>query len=155
MNYPFIVGRTPTSKVNVLAARGRETQSVAWTVPAGRLGERMQICPRLIMCVRTATAPRCSGFTIDQIGGIMAMPHSPPRSLMDAMDLYFSKVVHPQAHDNYRVILKDDGLEVEIGSIGIQHGTATEAWVWAIDTVIPTREVDAQGVVQRLRSPRC
>jgi hypothetical protein len=54
------------------------------------------------------------------------------------MDLYLRKVLHPQAHDNYRVLLKDDGLEVEIGSIGIQHGSgATEARVWAIDTVIP------------------
>jgi hypothetical protein len=35
------------------------------------------------------------------------------------MDLYLRKVVHPQAHDNYRVILKDDGIEVEIDSIGI------------------------------------
>src|ERR1700741_320201 len=56
------------------------------------------------------------------------------------------QVVHPQAQDNYRVILKDDGLELEIGSIGIQHGSgATEGWVWAIDTVIPMREIDAQG----------
>jgi hypothetical protein len=62
------------------------------------------------------------------------------------MDLYLREVVHPQAHDNFRVILKDDGLEVEIGSIGIQHGSgATETWVWAIDTVIPMREGDAQG----------
>jgi hypothetical protein len=30
-----------------------------------------------------------------------------------------AKVIHPQARDNYRVILKDDGLEVEVGSIGI------------------------------------
>jgi hypothetical protein len=28
------------------------------------------------------------------------------------------KVNHPQAHDNFRVVLKDDGDEVEIGSIG-------------------------------------
>ena len=39
------------------------------------------------------------------------------------MDLYLRKVVHPQAGDNYRVILKDDGLELEIGSIGIEHGS--------------------------------
>jgi hypothetical protein len=62
------------------------------------------------------------------------------------MDLYLRKVVHPQAHDNYRVVLKDDGLETEVGSIGIQHGSgATEHRTWAIDTVIPMREVDAQG----------
>ena len=45
------------------------------------------------------------------------------------MHLYLRKVIHPQAHDNYRVLLKDDGLEIEIGSIGIQHGSgAAEHW---------------------------
>ena len=34
------------------------------------------------------------------------------------MDLYLRKVIHPQAHDNYRVLLKDDDLETDIGSIG-------------------------------------
>jgi hypothetical protein len=29
--------------------------------------------------------------------------------------LYLRKVIHPQARDNYRVVLKDDGLELEIG----------------------------------------
>jgi len=63
------------------------------------------------------------------------------------MDLYLRKVIHPQAHNNTRVILKDDGLDIEIGSIGIQHGSsATEHWVWAIDTVIPMRETEAQGI---------
>ena len=52
------------------------------------------------------------------------------------MKLYLRKVVHPQAHDNYRVVLKRDGDEFEIGSIGIQDGAA---WAWAIDTVIPMR----------------
>jgi hypothetical protein len=45
------------------------------------------------------------------------------------MHLYLRKVIQPQAHDNYRVLLKDDGLEIEIGSIGIQHGSgAAEHW---------------------------
>ena len=35
------------------------------------------------------------------------------------MALYLRKVIHPQAHDNYRVILKLEDGEVEIGSIGI------------------------------------
>jgi hypothetical protein len=49
------------------------------------------------------------------------------------MDLYLRKVIHPQAIDNYRVLLKDDGLEVEIGSIGIQHGSGTtEYWAASI-----------------------
>jgi len=58
------------------------------------------------------------------------------------MALYLRKVSHPQAHENYRVILKLDGSEVEIGSIGIQHGAA---WRWGIDTVIPTRVLETQG----------
>jgi hypothetical protein len=52
------------------------------------------------------------------------------------MNLYLRKVIHPQAHDNYRVILKLDEREFEIGSIGIQDGAA---WRWGIDTVIPMR----------------
>jgi hypothetical protein len=44
------------------------------------------------------------------------------------------RVTHSRAHDNYRVILKREEGECEIGSIGIQHG---RAWSWGIDTVIP------------------
>ena len=58
------------------------------------------------------------------------------------MNLYLRKVVHPQAHDNYRVVLKRDGDEFEIGSIGIQHDAA---WRWGIDTVIPMRVLETQG----------
>jgi hypothetical protein len=62
------------------------------------------------------------------------------------MDSYLRKVIHPQAHDNFRVIWKDDGTEIEIGSIGIQHGSgATEYWAWAIDTVMPMRAHQTQG----------
>jgi hypothetical protein len=56
------------------------------------------------------------------------------------MNLYLRKVVHPQppptpkAHDNYRIVLKRDGDEFEIGSIDIQHGAA---WAWGIGTAIP------------------
>jgi hypothetical protein len=32
------------------------------------------------------------------------------------MDLYLREVIHSQAHDNYRVILKLDEGEFEIGS---------------------------------------
>jgi hypothetical protein len=53
--------------------------------------------------------------------------------------LYLRKVIHSQAIDNYRVILKNDGLEIEVGSIGIQHGSGgTEHWVWAINNVVPS-----------------
>jgi hypothetical protein len=57
------------------------------------------------------------------------------------MDLFLRKVIHPQAHDNYRVILKDHGAEIELGSIGVQH----EGWVWGIDSVIPMRELETEG----------
>ena len=36
------------------------------------------------------------------------------------MDLYLRKVGHPQAHDNYRVLIKDNDAEIEIGSLGVQ-----------------------------------
>jgi hypothetical protein len=59
--------------------------------------------------------------------------------------LYLRKVIHPQARDNYRVVLKDDGLEFEIGSIRSQHGNgATEFWAWGID-IIPMWEAEAEG----------
>ena len=62
------------------------------------------------------------------------------------MDLYLRKVVHAQARDNYRVILKDDGQEIEIGSIGIQHAAGAHTfWQWAIDTVLPMRALEARG----------
>jgi hypothetical protein len=47
------------------------------------------------------------------------------------MELFLPKVIHPQAHDNYRVILKDDDVEIEVGSIGVQH----ESWVGGIDSI--------------------
>jgi hypothetical protein len=46
----------------------------------------------------------------------------------------------PQARHNYQVVLKDDGLEIEIGSIGVH---AAEYWAWGI--VIPKRDVDTLG----------
>ena len=52
------------------------------------------------------------------------------------MDLYLRRVIHPQAHDNYRVILKCDDGEFEIGSIDIQHDGG---WRWRIDAVMPMR----------------
>ena len=57
------------------------------------------------------------------------------------MDLYLRKVIHNQADpDGYRVILKNEDGETEIGSISIQHGAGAQYfWLWAIDTVIPMR----------------
>jgi hypothetical protein len=61
-------------------------------------------------------------------------------------DLYLRKIVHSQAPDNYRVILKDHGEEIEIGSIGIQNLTeARQGWRWGIDTAVPMRDIDSQG----------
>ncbi|MBV9531452.1 MAG: hypothetical protein JO283_10380 [Bradyrhizobium sp.] len=59
-----------------------------------------------------------------------------------SMDLYLRKIIHPQAHDNYRVVLKLDEGEFEIGSIGIQHRAV---WAWGIDTVISMRTLETQG----------
>jgi hypothetical protein len=43
----------------------------------------------------------------------------PPTPVNGIIELFLRKVIHPQAHDNYRVILKDDGVEIEVGSIGV------------------------------------
>src|SRR3954469_4430225 len=62
-------------------------------------------------------------------------------SLRSIMVLYLRKVVHQQARESYRVVLKDDASETEVGSIGPQHEAgAVTRWVWAIDTVVPMRE---------------
>lgn len=62
------------------------------------------------------------------------------------MDLYLRKVAHPQAKNSYRVVLKQDGTEVEIGSIGTTFRTeVTPIWTWGIDTVIPMRELESDG----------
>ena len=63
------------------------------------------------------------------------------------MDLYLHKVIHPQAPENYRVILKDDDCqEIEIGSIGIQHAARVHVLAVAIDTVVPMRGLEARGI---------
>jgi hypothetical protein len=63
------------------------------------------------------------------------------------------KLSTAKAHDDYGVILKDDGLETEIGSIGIQRGSAdAEHLGLGIDTIIPMREVDAQGTGKTART---
>ena len=65
---------------------------------------------------------------------------------MRGMDLYLRKVVHTRAPDNYRVIIKLDEGEFEIGSIGVQRAAgASYFWDWAIDTVIPMRTHETQG----------
>jgi hypothetical protein len=61
--------------------------------------------------------------------------------------LFLRKVQHPQAPNNYRMILKTehDG-EFEIGSIGVQTFTSRDtAWTWGIDTVLPMRVHQSEG----------
>lgn len=62
------------------------------------------------------------------------------------MDLYLRKVDHPQARDNFRVILKIDETEYEIGSIGPARTAEVDlVWQWGIDTVIPMRAINTEG----------
>jgi hypothetical protein len=59
------------------------------------------------------------------------------------MELYLRKVRQP---DNYRVILKTDEGDVELGSIGIQYHTGADpVWIWGIDTALPMREIESAG----------
>lgn len=60
------------------------------------------------------------------------------------MDIYLRKV--DPDREAYRVILKDDGEEIELGSIGIQNTLgANWSWKWGLDTVIPMREIESEG----------
>lgn len=62
------------------------------------------------------------------------------------MDLCLRKVIHPQARDNYRVLLTREDEEFEIGSIGIKAFRSTDtAWTWGIDTVLPLRAHQSEG----------
>jgi hypothetical protein len=46
-----------------------------------------------------------------------------------------------RASDIYRVILREDGVDIELGSIGVQH----DGWVWGLDSVIPMRDLETEG----------
>ena len=65
------------------------------------------------------------------------------------MDLFLRKVQHPQARNNFRVIVKTKDGEVEIGSIGVQF----DGWHWGIDTVVPLRALKSEGSGRNL--PDC
>jgi hypothetical protein len=43
------------------------------------------------------------------------------------MELFLRKIIHPEARNNYRVIVKNDDVEIEVGSIGVQF----DGWHWA------------------------
>lgn len=52
-------------------------------------------------------------------------PPGPIRGIMGQL----RKVIYPQARDSYRVLLKDDGVEIEVGLIGVQQGSpGAEHW---------------------------
>ena len=57
------------------------------------------------------------------------------------MELFLRKVIHAQAHDNYRVIVKDEGVDIEVGSIGVQF----DGWLWGIDNIVPMSEAGGEG----------
>jgi|SRR5579872_228810 len=61
--------------------------------------------------------------------------------------LYFRKLEHSQAPNNYRAVLKSEHEgEIEIGSIGVQAFASRDvAWTWGIDTVVPLRDHEAEG----------
>ena len=60
------------------------------------------------------------------------------------MDLYLRRV--NEIPESYRVILKIDETEFQIGSIGVQTFTSSDtSWTWGIDTVIPLRAMQSEG----------
>ena len=66
-----------------------------------------------------------------------------PRRRLPSHELFagLHLVAFPPAGSRYyRVIFKDNGVTIEVGSIGVQHQAgANAAWIWGIDTVIPMR----------------
>ncbi len=53
---------------------------------------------------------------------------------------------YPQAHANYRVVLRDYIPEVEIGSIGVQQAAGgRKFWRWQIDTMVPIHDLEVRG----------
>lgn len=62
-------------------------------------------------------------------------------------DLFLRKIPdHPQAQNAYRVVLKSEDGETEIGSIGTQFQSGPNlVWRWGIDTVVPMRELESEG----------
>lgn len=68
------------------------------------------------------------------------------------MPLYLRKIDHPQAVDNYRVVLKVDETEYEVGSIGPQRTADVDlVWHWGIDSAIPMRAIQTEGSGDNLR----
>ena len=54
---------------------------------------------------------------------------------------FFAKSSIPRHATNYRVIVKNDDVEIEVGSIGVQF----DGWHWGIDSIVPMTKEDAEG----------
>jgi len=63
------------------------------------------------------------------------------------MNLYLRRGLHPQATDNFRVILKhSDGPNTRSAALACSMVLPGAVfWAWGIDTVVPMRDVGAQG----------
>jgi hypothetical protein len=62
---------------------------------------------------------------------------------------FFAKSSIPRHATNYRVIVKNDDVEIEVGSIGVQF----DGWHWGIDCIVPMREEDAEVLRSTRPSP--
>ena len=71
----------------------------------------MRIPVMVMMCTPPAMIPSRSGFTFGHMGGIISVsrPAAVPMPLWICTS---ARSFTSQARDNYRVILKDDGLEL-------------------------------------------
>jgi hypothetical protein len=69
------------------------------------------------------------------------------KSEMEVVIPQLRKLDHPQSSNGYRVILKTDETEFEIGSVGTQGSIdASTVWTWGIDTVVPMQWTGTRGV---------
>lgn len=58
----------------------------------------------------------------------------------------FLRLIPDLHRESYRVILKDEMGETELGSIAVTPTTGGEArWTWGIDSAIPMRERQTSG----------
>jgi hypothetical protein len=61
------------------------------------------------------------------------------------MNLFLRRVHHPQARDNYRIVVKLDGDEFEVGSIGVQTTNTGTIWTWGLDGILPMGDIESEG----------
>jgi hypothetical protein len=71
-----------------------------------------------------------------------------------AMDLFLRKENHPQASDDYRVVVRDSGDEIEVGSIGSARSRAILARASSSSTAATApRSSGRMRISQSLRRP--